>query len=327
MVQTANVLQTTIGYPRPDHILVVDDEPLIRDSLSEYLNDEGFLCETARTGREALEKLQSQSFALVITDIRMPELNGFQLLENLSRMYPDVAVIMLTGQDDVETAVKSMQQGACDYITKPLRLEPILERVKKALHRRSSILEDMKIVQNLETLVRRKCGALHMTWPREVMSNTAQRRLAAIMFTDIVGYSVLAQEDEMLALELLGEHQRLLRPIFAKHGGREVKTMGDSFLVEFASVFEAVRCAISIQKTLAEHNAPIPTERRIQIRIGLHVGDVILQDNDVFGNGVNIASRIESLAHPGGICVSEDVARQVRGKIEELMVPICKNQL
>src|SRR5438552_2908281 len=147
-------------------------------------------------------------------------------------------------------------------------------------------------------------------------ANTEQRKLAAIMFTDMVGYSTLAQRDDKLALELLEEHRRLLREIFPRFNGTEIKTIGDAFLVEFGSALEAAQCAIEIQRTLAKRDADAPAERQIQVRIGVHIGDVVHRGGDVYGDGVNIASRIEALAVAGGICVSMDVERQIRNALE-----------
>src|SRR4051794_20507566 len=143
---------------------------------------------------------------------------------------------------------------------------------------------------------------------------TEQRKLAAIMFTDMVGYSALVQKDEAVALKLLEEHRQLLRPLFQEHQGKEIKTIGDAFLVEFTSTLEAIRCAAEIQKVLKEYNASPQHGFKIQIRIGLHMGDVVYRENDVFGDGVNIASRIEPLAKPGGICLSQQVYDQVHNK-------------
>src|SRR5256884_7918519 len=140
---------------------------------------------------------------------------------------------------------------------------------------------------------------------------TEERKLAAIMFTDMVGYSALAQRDDKLALELLEEHRRLLREIFPQFHGTEIKTIGDAFLVEFGSALEAAQCAIEIQRTLAKRNHDVTSNRRIKLKIGIHIGDVIHRDGDVYGDGVNIASRIEQLAGAGGICVSLDVERQI----------------
>src|SRR5437763_3770013 len=145
---------------------------------------------------------------------------------------------------------------------------------------------------------------------------TEERKLAAIMFTDMVGYSALAQRDDKVALELLEEHRRVLREIFPRFNGTEVKTIGDAFLIEFNSALEAAQCAIEIQRALAKRNHDVSAERRIELKIGIHIGDVVHRQGDVYGDGVNIASRIEALAGAGGICVSMDVERQIRNALE-----------
>jgi TolB-like protein len=147
-----------------------------------------------------------------------------------------------------------------------------------------------------------------------------QRKLAAIMFTDIVGYCALSNKNEALALELLREHNDLLRPVLNEYNGREIKTIGDAFLVEFASALEAVSCGVEIQRRMNDRNEKEDIARLLKIRIGVHLGDILHQDNDVFGDGVNIASRIEPLAAPGGICFSRQVYDQVRNKIEDELV-------
>src|SRR5215212_7900315 len=146
--------------------------------------------------------------------------------------------------------------------------------------------------------------------------NAEDRRLAAIMFTDMVGYSALAQRDDQLALQLLEEHRQLLREIFPRFHGKEIKTIGDAFLVEFGSALQAAQCAIEIQRSLAKRNHDVTPDRSIQLKIGIHIGDVVHRDGDVYGDGVNIASRIEQLAGAGGICVSMDVERQIRNALE-----------
>ena len=157
--------------------------------------------------------------------------------------------------------------------------------------------------------------------------STEQRRLAAIMFTDMVGYSALSQRDDKVAQELLEEHRQLLRGIFPRFNGTEIKTIGDAFLVEFTSALEAAQCAIEIQRALAKRNADIPPDRLIEIRIGIHIGDVIHRGGDVYGDGVNIASRIEQLANAGGICVSMDVERQIRNAVETRLEKLAPTEL
>jgi len=154
-----------------------------------------------------------------------------------------------------------------------------------------------------------------------------ERRLAAIMFTDVVAYTSMAQSNEALAMELLAQHNQLLRSIFPRFRGREVKTMGDSFLVEFQSALEAVTCAVEIQRELHRRNSALPVERRVDVRIGIHVGDVIRRGGDIFGDAVNISSRIQPLAESSGICISEQVFDQVANKVEVLIVKLERQQL
>src|SRR5438477_2367413 len=154
---------------------------------------------------------------------------------------------------------------------------------------------------------------------------TEQRRLAAIMFTDMVGYTALAQRNEALALELLEEHRRILRSIFPRFNGTEIKTIGDAFLVEFQSALEAAQCALEIQRTLAKRNHDVSSDHRIESRIGIHVGDIVHREGDVYGDGVNIASRMQPVAGIGGICISVDVERQIHNALEarfEKLAPV-----
>jgi TolB-like protein/Flp pilus assembly protein TadD len=143
----------------------------------------------------------------------------------------------------------------------------------------------------------------------------AQRRLAAIVFTDIVGYSALSQHDEALALRLLDAHNSLVRGALERHGGREVKTIGDAFLVEFPSALEAIKFAVEVQEEFRNLNRNAEVGNRILVRVGVHVGDVVENKGDLFGDAVNIASRIVAAAEPGGICVSEHVRDQVVNKV------------
>src|SRR5579872_469961 len=143
------------------------------------------------------------------------------------------------------------------------------------------------------------------------------RRLAAILAADVVGYSRLMGADEEGTLAVLNAHRReFLEPKITEYRGRIVKRTGDGVLIEFASVVDAVRCAIEMQRGMRERNEPVPPKKRMDLRIGIHVGDIIIEDGDVFGDGVNIAARLEGFAAPGGVCISDDAYRQVRDKID-----------
>jgi adenylate cyclase len=149
-----------------------------------------------------------------------------------------------------------------------------------------------------------------------------QRRLAAILAADVAGYSRLMGADEEGTLARLKAARSFVDPTITANRGRIVKTTGDGLLVEFASAVDAIRCAVAFQRGMEERNADVPVDLRIDFRIGIHVGDIIFDTGDIFGDGVNIAARLESIAEPGGICVSDDAQRQVRGKVDTIFQDI-----
>jgi class 3 adenylate cyclase len=142
------------------------------------------------------------------------------------------------------------------------------------------------------------------------------RKLAAILAADVVGYSRLMGEDEAGTAKLVRERRGAATPIVRSFGGRLVKTTGDGVLLEFPSVVAAVECAIAIQKMMAERNAALPEAKRILYRVGVNLGDILIEGEDILGDGVNVAARLEGICEPGGICLSEDAYRQARGRIE-----------
>jgi adenylate cyclase len=144
-----------------------------------------------------------------------------------------------------------------------------------------------------------------------------ERRLAAVLAADVAGYGLLMGRDEEGTLtQLKAFRKTLVDPTIAAHRGRIVKTTGDGMLVEFASAVDAARCAVEVQRGVAAENVNVPRQARIEFRIGIHVGDIIFDDDDIFGDGVNIAARLEGIAQPGGICISDDAQRQIRGKLD-----------
>src|ERR1700726_4479858 len=141
------------------------------------------------------------------------------------------------------------------------------------------------------------------------------RRLAAIVAADVAGYSRLMGLDEVGTARTLREHRKVTDALVAKHGGRLVKSTGDGVLLEFPSVVDAVECAVAVQAVMVQRNDGIPQERRMLFRIGINLGDILIEGHDILGDGINVAARLEGIAEPGGICISSSTYDQVRGKV------------
>jgi adenylate cyclase len=149
------------------------------------------------------------------------------------------------------------------------------------------------------------------------MPESQSRRLAAILAADIAGYSALMGADEARTVRDLKGHQAVVLPMIGEFGGRIIDIAGDGVLAEFPSIVNAVECALAIQRRMAERNAAIEPERHMQFRIGINLGDVIYDGERIFGDGINVAARLEAVAEPGGVCLSEDAYRHTRGKTAE----------
>src|SRR6201987_4652053 len=154
-----------------------------------------------------------------------------------------------------------------------------------------------------------RSGAHHMAEGR------VGRRLAAIVAADVAGYSRLMGLDEVGTARTLREHRAVTDALVAKHGGRIVKTTGDGVLLEFPSVVDAVECAVAVQAGMAQRNEGVPQDRSMLLRIGINLGDIRIEGDDILGDGVNVAARLEGIAGPGGICISSSAHEQVRGKV------------
>jgi len=224
--------------------------------------------------------------ALVLLDVHLPGEDGFALARWLRERSGRIGIIMVTSAADTVDRVVGLETGADDYITKPFEPRELLARVKSVLRR---------------GVPERETGPA--------------RRIAAILAADVAGYSRLVGDDEEGTLTVIRALRReLIDPKIAEHRGRIVNTTGDGMLVEFASTLDAVRCAVGVQRGMAA--AAGPPKRRIQYRVGVNVGDVIADGDDIFGDSVNIAARLEAIAEPGGICLSAAAYEQVRGKLD-----------
>jgi len=154
-----------------------------------------------------------------------------------------------------------------------------------------------------------------------------ERKLAAILAADVVGYSRLMGSDEDGTLEALRSHREVVDALVAGHRGRVFNSAGDSVVAEFPSAVEASLCAVEIQQEIARRNEPVPRDKRLQFRIGINIGDVVVEDGDLFGDGVNIADRVQKLAEPGGVCVSRNVHDQLRSKVGFKLEPMGEHRV
>ena len=272
--------------PRP-HIVVVEDEATQRQLLADYLAEQNFRVSAVDSGAALHRLVEHEPPALVLLDVHLPGEDGFALARWLRERSGRIGIIMVTSAADTVDRVVGLETGADDYITKPFQPRELLARVKSVLRRGMP--------------------------EREA---AAARRIAAILAADVAGYSRLMEADEEGTLVALKRHRgELIDPKIKEHRGRIVKTTGDGMLVEFASALDAVRCAVVVQRGMAAVFSG-PPERRIQYRVGINVGDVLADGNDILGDSVNIAARLEAIAEPGGICLSAAAYEQVRGKLE-----------
>lgn len=283
--------------PRP-HIVVVEDEATQRQLLADYLAGQNFRV-SAVDGGAALHRLvERDAPALVLLDVHLPGEDGFALVRWLREKSSRIGIIMVTSAADTVDRVVGLETGADDYVTKPFEPRELLARVKSVLRRGGP---------------EREAGLA--------------RRIAAIFAADVAGYSRLVGDDEEGTLARLRALRRdLVDPEIGAHRGRIVNTTGDGLLVEFASAVDAVRCAVAVQQGAASAVAE-PPERRIEFRVGINVGDVLADGDDILGDSVNIAARLEAIAEPGGICLSAAAYEQVRGKIEITVADMGEQEL
>ena len=290
--------------------LIVDDDPANISRMQQALAPLDLTPLSAANGQEALSVMWQnagpEGFAgIVITDLKMPVMDGLEFLGRARKDDAELPVILISAYGEISSAVEAMKTGAFDFLERPIDFEDLRSRVARAIAARDDVLEK-----------------------RAARTELTKRRLAAIMVADVVGYSRLMEEDEagtFLALRI--RRETTMEPVFNNHGGRLVKLMGDSVLVEFSSAVNAVEAAIELQKRMAIDNEPFPETRRLMLRIGINLGDVIGEGSDIYGEGVNIAARLEPLAEPGGLVISDKVEAEVRGKLAAVFTDMGEQQL
>ena len=276
-------------------VLLVDDDEKLRMLVTEYLEGYGFQVRALPDGRSVLSTIRSDSPDIVILDIMLPGKDGLEVLKEIRSEF-SVAVIMLTAKGDDADRIVGLELGADDYLPKPFNPRELLARIKAVTRRAAS--------QGL-------AGAV----AERTTSQSVQRQLKAILSADVKDYSRLMSTDEMWTIHTLKDYRALIASHVRSHQGRVVDSPGDNLLAEFGSVVHAVECAVEIQRNLSSRNTTLPHEKRMEYRIGVNLGDVVIDRGKLYGDGVNIAARIEKLADPGGVAVSGTVFDEIENKL------------
>jgi DNA-binding response OmpR family regulator len=276
-------------------VLLVDDDEKLRKLVAEYLEGYGFQVKTLADGYQALKTIHEESPDIIILDIMLPGRDGLEVLKDI-RIESSVPVIMLTAKGEDADRIVGLELGADDYLPKPFNPRELLARMK-AVIRRISFEE---------------AGGHGV---KERASQQMQRQLRAILSADVKGYSRLMTLDEMWTINTLNVYRDLITSRVQSHLGRVVDSPGDNILADFGSVLNAVQCALEIQKELGAKNADLPDKRKMEFRIGINLGDVVLEKGRIYGDGVNIAARIEGFAQAGGICISGTVYDQIENRL------------
>jgi len=276
-------------------VLIVDDDEKLRKLVREYLEGYGFQVATLSDGLRVVEKIRDESPDIVILDVMLPEKDGLDVLKEI-RMEHSVPVMMLTAKGEDADRIVGLELGADDYLPKPFNPRELLARIKAVTRRVPS-------------------HGLRKSWEPEAAVQAVHRQLKAILSADVKDYSRLMAENEMRTINSLNACRDLIGSQVRKHSGRVVDSPGDNVLAEFGSVVHAVECAVEIQRSLSNTNSRLPSQNRMEFRIGLNLGDVVIERGRLYGDGVNIAARIEKLAEPGGIAISGTVFDEVENKL------------
>jgi CheY-like chemotaxis protein len=270
---------------KPQLIFVVDDEADARELVGDYLRMHGFEVELCSGGRELREKLHGEKPELIVLDLNMPEEDGLSIIRFLKEHYR-IPVIMLTASASTIDRVVGLELGADDYLAKPCEMRELLARIR-------SVLRRLKFAP----------------------SRTAERHLAAIASFDLVGFSRFIQEHETATLAAVDAiFSEIVTPSLVQYRGVLFKMLGDGALIEFASVVEAVEWGVALQTTMVSHPRTELPFGKIVFRLGIAVGDVVLNHNDRAGEGVTLAVRVQEVASPSSVCVSDQAFQFVRGK-------------
>ena len=276
-------------------ILLIEDDPAILLGLEELFQSENYNVLSTYDGKEGFNLALAQIPDIIILDINLPSLSGLDICRQLRENNFKNPIIMLTARSEQIDKIIGLEIGADDYLTKPFDPRELLSRVRAQLRRLTEITNAAS------------------TSPS---SDGYKRRLLSIMFTDIKDYSKKMNLDESRALILLKTHNQLMNETIIKYNGRIVETAGDGYLTSFESALEATSCAREIMLKFSEYNKYQTEGEKIELRIGVHVGDVVEFENKLKGDTLNIAARIQQNATPGTVHISKTVYDAIKNKVD-----------
>lgn len=290
---------------RPD-IFVVEDDQAILLGIEQLLLSENFSILSSSDGLDAIDKILSYQPGVVLLDVNLPSLNGLDVCRKLRENGFKKTIIMLTSRSEQIDKVLGLELGADDYITKPFDSRELIARIRAHLRK-----YDREISAKVQA----------------PLTTDYKRKLLSLMFTDIKDYSKKMHADEKAAMALLQLHNKILSDTISAFNGNVVEVIGDAFLASFESAVDAVLCAVEIQKKIRVYNKSAPLPRQMQIRIGLHLGDVLILANEIKRDAVNIAARIQQTAKPASILISEEVYNSVKNKIDVSIISAGSHKL
>ncbi|MCW8849266.1 MAG: response regulator [Melioribacteraceae bacterium] len=277
-------------------IMIIEDDPAILIGLEELFAYENYEVTSVSDGKEGLEKSIIENPEVVILDVNLPNLNGFDVCRKLRENKFGNIIIMLTARAEQLDKIVGLEIGADDYLTKPFDSRELLARVRSQLRR---LTDSANSLSN-----------------KNQLKNGKKRRLCTIMFTDMKDYSKKMNINEDLAIDLLKTHNSIMNETINQYSGRIVETIGDGYLVSFESALDAANCARELQIKFKKYNKTQSSEKQIEIRIGIHLGDVIEFENKLKGDTLNIAARIQQNSCPGGVHLSASVYDAIKNKVD-----------
>jgi DNA-binding response OmpR family regulator len=270
-------------------ILIIEDDPGILLGLQEVLKTEFYDISISSNGREGYTKALAENPDLILLDVNLPELNGFDVCRKLRVKNFNNPIVMLTSRSEQVDKVLGLEIGADDYVTKPFDTREILARIHSQLRRKEIGGEaDEK--------------------------KTLGKKLLSILFTDIKDYSKKMNKNEKAAIEILKEHNKIMKEVIKEFNGNIIEIVGDSFLASFESAADAVECAVEMQKRFELYNINKSSDEKIEIRVSIHLGDVIQFEGGLKGDVINVAARIQEVTLAGTIYVSGNVYNILKNK-------------